>query len=410
LYPILGASGKFAQSPPCDAAFGEVLAFDHLSQERLVSLLTTFVAYPSQQSELQESDPAVRSFIRDCAAPLLEEMGARFSYDQMGNLVLDAGPKGTGRSILFVGYAMTHPGAAMSDPFTPKVIETAKGPAVRGRGVAEQKTALAALFGALGAALAEGRLEGQLIFALTTAGETGRHDAVASVMQMLADKPACAVVCIGTDNRVAIGNKGRVDFDIFVHGKASHSSAPWNGVNAINGAQHVLQQIEALDLDVADHPAFGPATLTPTAIDSSPKATHTVPDTVRMTFDRRLLPGESPEAAYEAIRGRVSVDSPWSLSFRRGPVMFPNELALDGPLFKKLHTAFSRAGQRELASFHCNFALDAGYFSRNGIEAVMLGPGEVDQFHSNEEQVLVADLVHMANVYYQLIRCSVGPS
>jgi acetylornithine deacetylase len=40
----------------------------------------------------------------------------------------------------------------------------------------------------------------------------------------------------------------------------------------------------------------------------------------------------------------------------------------------------------------------------------MLGPGEVDQFHSNEEQVLVADLVHMANVYYQLIRCSVGPS
>ena len=270
------------------------MAFDHLSQERLVSLLKTFVAYPSQQSELQENDPAVRSFIRDCAAPLLEEMGARFSYDQMGNLVLDAGPKGTGRSILFVGYAMTHPGAAMSDPFTPKVIETAKGPAVRGRGVAEQKTALAALFGALGAALAENRLEGQLIFALTTAGETGRHDAVASVMQMLDDKPACAVVCIGTDNRVAIGNKGRVDFDIFVHGKASHSSAPWNGVNAIIGAQRVLQQIEALDLDVADHPAFGPASLTPTAIDSSPKATHTVPDTVRMTFDRRILPGESP--------------------------------------------------------------------------------------------------------------------
>jgi acetylornithine deacetylase len=281
---------------------------------------------------------------------------------------------------------------------------------VRGRGVAEQKTALAALFGALGAALAENRLEGQLIFALTTAGETGRHDAVESVMQMLDEKPASAVVCIGTDNRVAIGNKGRVDFDIVVHGKASHSSAPWNGINAITGAQHVLQQIEALDLGVADHPAFGPATLTPTAIDSSPKATHTVPDAVRMTFDRRLLPGESPEAAYEAIRERVSVDSPWSLSFKRGPVMFPNELALDGSLSKKLRTAFSRAGQRELTSFHCNFALDAGFFSRNGIEAVMLGPGEVDQFHSSEEQVLVADLVHMANVYYQLIRCSVGPS
>ena len=263
-----------------------------------------------------------------------------FRYDQMGNLVLDAGPKETGRSILFVGYAMTHPGAAMSDPFTPKIIETAQGQAVRGRGVAEQKTALAALFGALGAALAENRLEGQLIFALTTAGETGRHDAVESVMQMLEEKPAAAVVCIGTDNRVAIGNKGRVDFDIFVHGKASHSSAPWNGINAITGAQHVLQQIEALDLGVVDHPAFGPATLTPTAIDSSPKATHTVPDAVRMTFDRRLLPGESPEAAYEAIRERVLIDSPWSLSFKRDRSCFPTNWRSTGPCSKNFKPPF----------------------------------------------------------------------
>jgi acetylornithine deacetylase len=53
--------------------------------------------------------------------------------------------------------------------------------------------------------------------------------------------------------------------------------------------------------------------------------------------------------------------------------------------------------------FYCNFALDAGYFSRRGIESVMLGPGEVDQFHSSEEHVLVSDLVAMSDVYCELI-------
>jgi acetylornithine deacetylase len=381
----------------------------HLSRDELIAVLKSFVAYPSQQSELQESDPAVKSFIRDCAAPLFDQMGANYRYDAMGNLILEAGPKGTGRSILFVGYAMTHPGAAMSDPFKPAVIETAKGTAVRGRGVAEQKTALAALFGALGSVLTEGRLEGRLIVAITTAGETGRHDAVESVMQNLDEAPKSAVVCIGTDNRIAIGNKGRVDFDVTVHGKASHSSAPWNGINAITGARHLLTTSEMLELGVPDHPAFGPATLTPTAIESSPKATHTVPDAVRITFDRRLLPGESPDAAYHDITDRLSIQPPWSLSFKRGPVMYPNELALDGSFFAKLRAAFSAAGLGEPQAFHCNFALDAGYLSRKGIEAVMLGPGEVNQFHSSEEQVLVSDLVGMANVYYQLIGQCVGP-
>lgn len=376
---------------------------DYLSEQQLVEWLKTFIAFPSQQSDLHEADPAVKSFIRDCAAPLLDAMEGTYRYDAMGNLILEAGPKNTGRCLLFVAYAMTHPGAAMTDPFSPSIVDTPRGKAVRGRGVAEQKTALAALFGAIGQVLKDGKLNGRLIVALTTAGETGRHDAVESVMATLDETPNAAVVCIGTDNRIAIGNKGRVDFDVIVEGKASHSSTPWHGVNAITGAQRILQKLEGLDLGVPDHPAFGPATLTPTAIDSSPKATHTVPDRVRITFDRRLLPGEAPEAAYEAITKPLALDAPWSLSFKRGPVMHPNELSLDGNFFSQLRAAFADARQGEPETFHCNFALDAGYFSRRGIEAVMLGPGEVDQFHSSEEKALISDLVSMAKVYYQLM-------
>jgi acetylornithine deacetylase len=376
---------------------------DRKNAEHLISLLQTFVRFPSEQTALQEQDPAIKAFIEECAAPVLRDMGLEIRYDGMGNLIAEVGPTDTGRSIMFVTYAMTHPANSMKDPFAATVIETPAGTAVRGRGVAEQKTALAAAVGAVERVLQQGKLGGRLIFTLVTAGETGRHDAVASVMQSLDHDPQCAVVCIGTNNKIAIGNKGRVDFDIIVKGKTSHSSAPWNGINSISGAQRIIAQLEGLDLGVPDHPAFGPATLTPTAIDSSPKATHTVPDAVRITFDRRLMPGEEPETAFQKIREAVSIEEPWKIEFTRGPVMYPNELALDGPFYSRLSAAFDRAGHGKNENFYCSFALDSGYFSRRGIESVMLGPGEVDQFHSNEEHVLVSDLAAMSDIYYELI-------
>jgi acetylornithine deacetylase/succinyl-diaminopimelate desuccinylase-like protein len=383
---------------------------DYLHQDPLVGWLQRLVRTPSEQTELQERDPHVLAFIKECAAPLLDEIGASYRFDAMGNLIAQAGPADSGRSLMFVTYAMTHPAARMTDPFAAEVIETARGPALRGRGVAEQKTALAAALGAFAAALARGNLGGRLTLALTTAGETGRHDAVASVLRALDAAPRFAIICIGTDGRVAVGNKGRLDVDVIVKGRAAHSSVPRQGVNAITGAQRVLERLERLDLGVGDHPKFGPATLTATAIDSAPKATHTVPDTVRITFDRRLLPGEDPAAAFAALERAVAIGPPWSVECRQGPLMYPNEIALDGPLYGHLRAAFAAAGRGEPQPFYCNFALDAGYFARQRIEAVMLGPGEVDQFHSGEEQVLIAELVGLANVYDRMIAQCLAPN
>ncbi len=320
----------------------------------------------------------------------------------MGNLVAEFGPK-SDDSLLFVAYAMTHPAGRMADPFSARLIETDRGTAVRGRGVAEQKTALAALIGAIGEAVRRDILKQRLSVLLLTAGETGRHDAITAALPELECKPKLAIVCLGTDSRIAIGNKGRIDVDVIVHGKTAHSSVPWQGINAIVGAQKLLASLDGFRPGVADHPHFGAATLTPTAIDSAPKATHTVPDRVRITFDRRLLPGEDPIAAYEAIRDLMTLPKPWTVECRPGPVMYPNEISQESTMMRQLRAAFAAAGCAEPEQLYCNFALDAGYLARSGIEAVMLGPGEVDQFHSSEESALVSDLTAMSNVYYRMI-------
>jgi acetylornithine deacetylase len=373
-----------------------------LSDGRVVEWLQHFVRFPSEQTALLEKDPQVLRFIRDCAAPIARQIGGGCRFDAMGNLIVEFGPA-SDDSLLFVTYAMTHPAGRMIDPFAASLVQAQKGEAVRGRGVAEQKSALAAAFAAAAEAMRQGLLKRRLSILLLTSGETGRHDALAAALPLLECQPKLAIVCIGTDNRIAIGNKGRIDLDVFVRGRTAHSSVPWQGINAITGAQQILALLASFSLWNTEHPQFGASTFTPTAIESAPKATHTVPDEVRIAYDRRLLPGEDPDAAYREICERTVLPGPWMVEIARGPIMYPNEVPPESLLVRRLQRAFAAAGQPEPEQFYCNFALDAGYLSRSGIEAVMLGPGEVDQFHSNEETVLVSDLVAMSNVYYRMI-------
>jgi acetylornithine deacetylase/succinyl-diaminopimelate desuccinylase-like protein len=378
---------------------------DLLAPEALVSWLQRFVRYPSEQTQLLERDPAVLGFIRECVSPLMQELGLEHCFDAMGNLLFQTGPLNTGRSLLFVAYAMTHPAANMADPFSAKLIDTAHGKAVRGRGVAEQKSALAAALGAVADATRSGALQGRLMFVLLTAGETGRHDAIESATAEIKTPAKNAIICIGTGNKVAIGNKGRVDFDITVKGKATHSSTPWNGVNALDGAWRILEQVEHFELKTPPHPKFGRATLTATAIESRPRATHTIQDTVRVTCDRRLLPGEDPDQAYREIIDAIVLAPPWRLEWARGPAMYPNEISVDGLFYGSLSAAFQRAAVGPASPLYCNFALDAGFFGRRGVEAAMLGPGHIEQFHSNDEYVRVVDVTALAHVYRNLIDC-----
>src|SRR4030095_12842058 len=117
-------------------------------------------------------------------------------------------------------------------------------------------------------------------------------------------------IVIGTTSRVALANKGRIDAIVTVRGKASHSSTPWVGVNAMDGPRRVLDRVMAVEVGGNKHAGLGQATLTPTSIRSWPEATHTVQDEVRLVFDRRLLPGDDPQAAFAAIPAGAGIGAP----------------------------------------------------------------------------------------------------
>jgi acetylornithine deacetylase len=381
-----------------------------ITSDWVADLASVLVRHPSEQSAAMEADPAVIALIDDVAGPWLERAGIVFSRDPMGNLVVNLQGEQGGPHLMFMGYAMTHPAAAMKAPFSGEIISLGGQRRVRGRGASEQKGALAAGLTALQAFTQRGGpVRGRLSFALSTAGETGRHDTARSVVAQMGAVPDYTVILLGTDGRISIGNKGRIDVALTVRGRSCHSSTPSQGVDAISGARVVMALLDALR--VVDRPApdaFGPRTLTVTAIESFPKATHTVQDRVEMMVDWRLLPGDDPEAALEEIRHALSDLKPWSVGISPGPMMYPALVNDTDGLVSAIRAAMEMASQPVPDTFFSPAALDAGFFLAEGGQAVMWGPGQMEQFHSDEEAIEIEELALGARGYLALMEYLLG--
>jgi acetylornithine deacetylase/succinyl-diaminopimelate desuccinylase-like protein len=359
-------------------------------------VLRTLLATPSEQTEAFEADEAVQAYLQGVVVGEARRLGLRTRSDEIGNVIVTVGPGG-GPSALIFAYAMTHPANRMADPYEPRVLTDESGRRrIRGRGAAEQRGALAAALLAA-AAVQEHQLRGQLVLCVSPAGETGRHDAASALIRGLAAPPDWCIVAIGTENAIGIANKGRVDATVVIRGRSAHSGQPWKGRNAIHGAVEVLQRIAAIR-PAASHPQLGRATVTPTSIRSWPEATHTVQDEVRIVVDRRLLPGDDPEAALAELREATAVPD-WEVEIVAGAQMYPSELPAEHPFVGLLRAVIAGEGGGEPSLLYSHGGIDAGFFNHVGVPAVMLGPGEQSQWHTEEESVGLAEVARCASVY-----------
>lgn len=211
-------------------------------------------------------------------------------------------------------------------------------------------------------------LRGRLTLAITSAGETGRHDAARAVLDAMDHVPDAAIIAIGTSGRLALANKGRIDVDVRVRGRAAHSSTPWAGIDAIAGARQVLDRVLALHVGTRHHPGLGRATLAATA----------------------------------------DIGEPWRTETVRGPHMFPAEIAADGPLASAIWQGCLAQGVEPPETFYSNGALDAGLFHSLGREAAMWGPGNMDLWHSDNESISVDEIEYGARRYLGLIHAWCG--
>jgi acetylornithine deacetylase/succinyl-diaminopimelate desuccinylase-like protein len=386
-----------------DAQTVKKLVEKNLKYDEVKRILVKLVQTPSPQTDLLESEPQVLSLISDVVKPELERSGLRPVIDEKGNLVVSLKGRNQGKRLLLVGYAMNAAPSTMRNPYSGALVEGGPyqlaGECVWGRGACEQKGSLAAMMAVvklLGQCKAE--LPADLSFVVSTAGETGRHDSLAYVMAQGNVKADWAIV--DGPPEIQLGNKGRVDIEVVVRGKQAHSSRPWDGINAIEGAVKVLEKLKLLMPYPSDqtHPDLGKVSLTPTAIDSFPKATHTIQSECRIVFDRRLLPGDDPDKAIQQIKAAIGTVEPFAVEVGRKDFMYPSEVAKDAESVLALTQAIQVMLGRDANYSYSTAANDTGFLNAKGMQAINYGSRYIRFQHTDHDLVPVQSVFEAAKV------------
>lgn len=394
-----------------DAASIAPLIDRHLDVDGLVEMLSRLASVPTDvplgyDTFMDPDDPKLVYYVQGVMRPHLATVdGLELVDARLNNLVAATGVGSNGRSLLIQNYTPAQHQNLMDDPFSGKVASAARygrdEDAVFGQGVSQNKAHQAVMLAVL-KMLSDARIElaGRLYWAINNEGRSS-HACSEAILGSLPERPEFGIIQIGTGLRLSLGNRGRVDVIVHVRGRATHSSEPEHGLSAIEGASEVVQRLRRLSwLD--EHPLLGGRHAVVYKVRYAPLAPHTLPSDAWLTVDRRLLPGDDPEAAAGEIRAAIGDMAPFEVDVRPDVKMLPALVDPNLPWVKALEGAHAAEQGGPPQRVWGRGSFDAGGPCAMGVPTVMYGASGGDGL-LGDDFVVISDVVTEARVLARLI-------
>ena len=327
---------------------------------------------------------------RQAVAPLRENIVARFTQP------------GARRTLLLEVHQDTVPVDHMTiDPFAAR-IEDGR---LYGRGASDVKGGMAAMLAAFARVVRE---RPPSACNLVLACAVDEEHTFLGVQRLVRDGLAAdmAVVAEPTSLKIVNAHKGVVRWHVTTLGRACHSSAPEQGENAIYAMARLLEKIEDYALRLAESAAdarLGSPTLSVGRIEGG-SSVNTVPDRCRIEVDRRLIPGNEPNDAWEDFRQLLQKGTSQAVRFQCSePWLSSPPLSPEGS--EKLVGALGAAieacrGTHEVIAVP--YSTDAAAIAAAGIPAVVFGPGDIARAHTCDEWIPVDEVEHASEILYWL--------
>jgi putative selenium metabolism hydrolase len=377
-----------------------------MNSEKLVQFAQALVQQPSLSS--QE---------RAVAERVVAEMQAlgfsSVSIDENGSVVGIMEGAQPGKTILLDAHIDTvgiAPGVPWTqEPHGGRVV----GDALYGRGSADMKGALAAMVYAA-AAVDRSRLQGRIAVSASTLEEVLEGVTLRTIMANV--RPDFVVIGEATELNLNRGGRGRAEVHLATIGRPAHSSSPHLGRNAVLDMMKVIAAIETLELPT--EPLMGPAIMALTDIISEPYPGYSViPSLCRVTYDRRLLPGETPAAVLAAVTEHPAVQgiqleakiaagehNAYTGALLRADKFFPAWIFPENhPFVVRSLAGLQRAGLHPHIGayrFCTNGAYSAGMA---GVPTVGFGPAAESDAHVVDERLRLSELFAAAQGYQGII-------
>lgn len=268
----------------------------HERQQDVINLCKELVKIPSLSGQEDQVAAYIQQFAKDNS---FDEV----HVDKYGNVTLVMNGEEEGPVIVMDGHIDTVPVFAEKwtvDPYG----GLEQNDKIYGRGSTDMKGAVAGMILAAKyfAEDTNKKFKGKIVVSCSVHEECFEGVATRAVSEQY--KPDYVVIGEATNLKLNHGQRGRAEIVVETFGKSAHSSNPDAGVNAVNKMVKLIQAIN--EIQVNKHPVLGKGILELTDIVSSPyPGASVVPSHARVTFDRRLLVGETKESVLAPIQAII---------------------------------------------------------------------------------------------------------
>jgi acetylornithine deacetylase len=244
-----------------------------------------------------------------------------------------------------------------------------------GRGACDTKGIIAAMIVAAERLLEQGARDFALLFVV------GEERNSAGALYAARHSRGSKYIINGepTGNRLALGSKGALRYELVARGKMAHSAYPELGESAIEKLLDALDAIRRIKLPIDD--VLGPSTLNIGTIQGG-RAPNVIPDEARAEIFIRLVcdSASTREAVAEAVGDKVEL----------------NEV-LEIP-------AVRLAAAAGLPTTVVAYTTDIPAFAGAWGEPLLLGPGTIHVAHTLEERVPKEELLEAVEIYQRMVR------
>jgi acetylornithine deacetylase/succinyl-diaminopimelate desuccinylase family protein len=364
----------------------------------------------SQELIQTPSPSGVENAVGNLVHKKLKEIGLEteiFGGNVLGRLETN----GSDRTLAFCGHLdtveITQPQSWIRDPYSAEVNDGK----LFGLGSADMKAGLAAQIMAIDAVKRAGaRINGSLLFVATVLEEVGqekvqRRKGIIELLDKGLVKADAVVIGEPTDLVVARGHKGLCNVILTSTGKAAHASVPESGVNAIEKMAKVVLALKTLKLGY--HSGLGSGTIT-TCVMHGGSSLGIIPDTCRVSVDRRLTVGETQEtvtAEIDRLLGDLKNEDHDLDVNAEYPYGYDAIItSVDHSIIKSIDLA-----NRDVTNTHAKigfvpFGTDGAWISKiANCPVIIYGPGRVTDAHKPNEYIELRQVTEASMVYAALL-------
>jgi N-methylhydantoinase B len=310
------------------------------------------------------------------------------------------GGAGPGLTLIFAGHIDTVPlGSGWThDPVGAEVVDGR----MYGRGTSDMKGGIAGFLVAL-RELAERSAEwaGTIVAHVVPDEEPGGQLGALTLLERGLIVGDAAIVAEPSELAVYRAQKGNLFARLRFKGRSAHGSTPDQGDNAVSRAARFAVDLEdRLKPLLAEnlHELVGPATISLGTIRGGVR-TNVVPDECALTIDRRVLPGESLEAAQAQLESFV--DGRAEVSYEAVGAAF--ETPSDHWLVEAACAAVQAVRGEPAEIGGLVGSSDARFYAAGaGVPTVIIGPGSMSEAHVPDESIELKLLEQSVAVYREL--------